>query len=79
MPKAIARAECENEKGEVRVLWEKFANGTEVCYFYRDPAGFCLLTNRCWAGKSCPKTPGWADRYRDQLIDENAKERDERP
>ncbi len=49
-----------------------------ACYFYRDADGFCLLTNRCWSGKPCPRTQRQADRAREELIDEIIKERDER-
>lgn len=63
-------------RGEVKVMWERFSDGREACYWFRDRDGFCLLENRCWSGKSCPKTPGWADRYRNQLIDDIARKRD---
>ncbi len=46
--------------------------------FYRDRAGFCLLENRCWSGKPCPKTQAQADRAREQLIDEIIAEREPR-
>lgn len=39
---------------------------------YRDAAGFCLLTNRCWAGRRCPTTAAAADRARDELVKEAA-------
>lgn len=41
----------------------------EACYFYRTDAGFCLLENRCWSGKPCPKTQAEADRARELLCD----------
>lgn len=50
----------------------------EFCMFYRDAAGFCLLTNRCVAGKPCPKDQAAADRAREQLIDEIVRWRDQR-
>lgn len=46
-----------------------------ACYWYRDAAGFCLLQNRCWAGKPCPKTQAQADAAREKLIDELAAQR----
>jgi hypothetical protein len=42
----------------------------EYCMFYRDAMGFCLLENRCWADKPCPKSQAAADRAREQLVDE---------
>lgn len=51
-------------------LWEKFSDGRTACYWHRDRAGFCLLTNRCWNGKSCPRTQGMADKYFEQVCDE---------
>lgn len=45
------------------------------CMFYRDANGFCLLENRCWLGKPCPKTQEQADKAREQLIDQIIKER----
>lgn len=50
----------------------------DACMWYRDSAGFCLLSNRCWRGKPCPKTQAEADKARDALIDEFIKQRDER-
>lgn len=41
-----------------------------ACYFYRDSAGFCLLENRCWSGRPCPKTQRQADAAREDLINE---------
>jgi hypothetical protein len=32
--------------------------------------GFCLLENRCWSDKPCPKSQAAADRAREQLVDE---------
>lgn len=41
-----------------------------ACYWYRDRDGFCLLENRCWSGKPCPKTQAQADAAREQLVDQ---------
>jgi len=44
--------------------WEKFPDGRTVCYWLRDGNGYCLLTNRCWSLKPCPKTQLQADKAR---------------
>jgi hypothetical protein len=49
-----------------------------ACYWLRDSAGFCLLENRCWSGKRCPKTQREADQAREQLVDYYATLRDRR-
>ena len=44
-----------------------------ACYFYRDRAGFCLLENRCWSGKPCPKTQRQADAARSALVNHHIR------
>lgn len=44
--------------------------------WYRDRHGFCLLENRCWSGKPCPKTQRQADAAREDLIDDIIEWRD---
>lgn len=39
-----------------------------ACYWLRDRDGFCHLTNRCWAGKPCPRDWVAADRARTELL-----------
>lgn len=52
-----------------------------ACNYYRDAAGFCHLTNRCWSGKPCPTSQEAADRAREQLCNYyiRVRARKERP
>lgn len=50
----------------------------EYCAWYRDAAGFCLLQNRCWSEKACPRSQIEADQAREALVDELVAQREVR-